>query len=50
MIILELLIRSGLLIALWYVLIVISRISLRSPKYPPTLSIGIPYFISLSIR
>src|SRR2546426_4308796 len=49
MIMLELLIRSRLLIALWYVLIVISRTSLRSPKYAPNLSRGIPYLISLLI-
>jgi hypothetical protein len=49
MIILELLIRSRSLIALWYVLIVISRVSLRSPKYAPIVSTGMPYFISLLI-
>ena len=49
MIMFELLIRSRLLITLWYVLIVISRTSLRSPKYAPILSSGIPYLVSLSI-
>ena len=41
--------RLRSLIILWYVLIVISRISLRSPKYAPIRYWEMPYFISLSI-